>query len=152
MPRDATRHMTLGTLIRDRREKLRMSQVRLAQKARVARATLIRMEQDSEVRPTAIKLAQVVAVLRIEPDELSEVLVDEPVLLDDALHYMERAKAFVRVSNEESNTPPALRQVASEPPALVVIKNGQMAEVRGQGADAVGGALKEAGWLVTRPD
>ena len=143
---------TLGLLIRTRREQAHMSMDDLATRARVSRSTIHRIEHGHKTRSTAPKLAQVLVVLDIKPDELRPLIADERYL-GDVLHWMEGSTAFansnhgLRAQDSMSALDP---DVASD--GLVVFKNGQMATVRGSGLDAVKATLKAAGWLIAHPE
>jgi transcriptional regulator with XRE-family HTH domain len=152
MPRGATSRTSLGMLVRERREGLRLSMDDLAGRARVSRSTLHRIEHDHEIRPTAPKLAQILTVLEITPDEVRVVLKDEHYL-GDVLHWMERSSAFVDAA-QGLRPRPALAHLAgaNEAPDFVAIKDGRTAEVRGDGLDELKEILKDSGWLVMRPD
>lgn len=150
MPRGAPSRTSLGMLVRERREGLRLSMDDLATRSRVSRSTLHRIEHDHEIRPTAPKLAQILTVLEIDPDELKVVLNDERYL-GDVLHWMERSAAFVDAAQGLRPNQTLSRLVDAEDPGLVVIKDNNMAEVRGAGLDDITDALKAAGWHVMRP-
>jgi transcriptional regulator with XRE-family HTH domain len=147
MPRSTTTRTSLGMLVRQKRESMRLSMDDLANRARVSRSTLHRIEHDHKTRPTAPKLAQILVVLEIEADEILAVLHDADYA-SDVLHWMERSAAF-------SDAARALRPrvtVAGEAPDLIAMKDGSTAEIRGASLDELKDALKAAGWLVMRPD
>jgi transcriptional regulator with XRE-family HTH domain len=136
-------------LVRERREGMHLSMDDLASRARVSRSTLHRIEHDHETRPTAPKLAQILTVLEITPDETRVVLQDEKYL-GDVLHWMERSSAFVDVA-QGLRPRPALAHLAGDETALVAIKDGRTTEIRGEGLDEITEGLKSLGWHVLRP-
>lgn len=150
MARATTTRTSLGMLVRQKREGLRLSMDDLAEHARVSRSTLHRIEHDHKIRPTAPKLAQILTVLEIEPDEVRGYLPDERYL-GDVIHWMERSAAFVDAS-QSLRPRGAMAHLADGSPAFVAVKDGQMAEVRGDGLDELKATLKASGWLVMRPD
>lgn len=141
--------LSLGVLVRQKREDLRISMDDAAARARISRSTLHRIEHDHDVRPTAPKLAQILIVLGITPDEVRTVLEDERYL-GDVLHWMERSAAFL--DTREGLRPRAgLAALAGEGPALVAEKDGHHIRIHGDGLDEVTELFKNAGWLVMRP-
>lgn len=149
MPRSASR-TTLGLLVRHRREAARLSMDDLATRSRVSRSTLHRIEHDHDIRPTASKLAQILSVLKVAPEDVQAVIEDEHYL-GDVLHWMERSAAFVDAA--QGLQPRAgFAVLGVESPSFVAMKDGHMAEVRGSGLDELKDALKAAGWLVMRPE
>lgn len=154
MSRGATSRTSLGMLVRERREGRRLSMDDLASRARVSRSTLHRIEHDHEIRPTAPKLAQILTVLEVEPDEVRVVLKDERYL-GDVLHWMERSSAFVDVAQGLRPRPGLAHLAGAEEPGMVAMKDGNtvsVASVSGDGLDEAKDALKASGWIVMRPD
>lgn len=139
-------------LVREKREGMRLSMDDLAARARVSRSTLHRIEHDHAIRPTAPKLAQILVVLEIDPEEIRAVLDDEHYV-GDVLHWMERSAAF---ADAAAGLRPRAAMAAivgsEETPGLVAMKDGNMATINGDGLDELRDALKAAGWLVMRPD
>jgi transcriptional regulator with XRE-family HTH domain len=150
MARSATTRTSLGMLVRERRESLRLSMDDLARRSRVSRSTLHRIEHDHDVRPTAPKLAQILTVLEIKQDEVRSLIRDEDYL-GDVLHWMDRSAAFVDAA-QSLRPRQQMAAIADGTPGLVAYKEGNMAEIRGDGLDEIRDALKAAGWLVMRPD
>jgi transcriptional regulator with XRE-family HTH domain len=124
----------------------------LATRAGVSRSTLHRIEHDHGIRPTAPKLAQILSVLEIEPDDVRTVIDDEKYA-GDVLHWMERSVNCVSPSRttgrrQEMTSPNGVE----DPPDLVAVKDGRTIAVGGTGIDELSAVLKAAGWLTCRPD
>jgi transcriptional regulator with XRE-family HTH domain len=147
--RAATR-VSLGTLVRARREHLRLSMDDLALRARVSRSTLHRIEHDHDIRPTAAKLAQILTVLEVEPTEVRDLIADDDYL-GDILHWMERSGALVEVT-QSLRPQPSLAALAADQPSLIAMKDNHIATISGTGLEEIREALKAAGWLVARPE
>lgn len=145
-----TSRTSLGMLVRERREGLRLSMDDLANRARVSRSTLHRIEHDHDIRPTAPKLAQILTVLEIAQDEVRTVLAADEDYLGDVLHWMERSAAFVDVA-QGLRPRPAMAGLVGEP-GLMAMKEDFIAQISGTGLDELSAVLKAAGWLVMRPD
>lgn len=150
MPRDAPSRTSLATLVRERREGRHLSMDDLATRARVSRSTLHRIEHDYEIRPTAPKLAQILTVLEITPDEVRAVVLNDERYLGDVLHWMERSAAFVDATQGLRPRQALARLTDAETPGLIVHKDEHMAQISGTGLDELGAAIKAAGWIVTR--
>jgi transcriptional regulator with XRE-family HTH domain len=118
----------------------------LAQRARLSRSSVHRLEHGSDVRTTPSKLAQVLAVLGIDADAVRAVLPDDDYR-HDVLVWLEQAPR----TDDLVATLEAAR--GSGAPDLVAIhSDGTVARIQAEGrTDELSEALKRAGWLVTRP-
>jgi transcriptional regulator with XRE-family HTH domain len=76
----------LGALVRAKREALHLSMDELAVRARVSRSTIHRIEHSHDVRPTASKLARVLATVQIDPQEARAVIPWGAEYVGDVLH------------------------------------------------------------------
>jgi transcriptional regulator with XRE-family HTH domain len=142
-------HAALGALIRERRQELHLSMDELALRARVSRATVHRIEHGHVVVPTASKLARVISVVEITPDEVRGLLDDERYV-NDILHWMTKVDA-VDTMGRALRAQPHMQPLSSLPD-LVVIDNdsGEVARVFG-GGERLAAVLEAAGYLVTSP-
>lgn len=145
-PDPVVRTAQLGALVRDRRERLGLSMAELADRARLSRSSVHRVEHGSDIRPTPSKLARVLAVLSIDDEAVREVLpADE--YRDDLLRWMAAAPAAESLADAAE----AARLAA--PDLVLIHPDGTMAQVFGgePHLDALADAVKRAGWMVTRP-
>jgi transcriptional regulator with XRE-family HTH domain len=144
----------LGALVREKREGLHLSMDELAMRARVSRSSIHRIEHSHATRPTPAKLAQVLTVVDITPDEVRSVL-DDDEYIGDVLHWMERSGAIDAVRRQLQPSGPMRPLDEASKPDLIAIhgENGGMARIYSNGhVDELSAVLRQAGWLVTRPD
>jgi transcriptional regulator with XRE-family HTH domain len=144
----------LGALVREKREGLHLSMDELATQARVSRSSIHRIEHGHATRPMPAKLARVVSIVGITVDELRAVI-DNEEYLGDVLHWMERSGAVDAVRRQLQPSGPMRPLDEAGKPDLLAIhgENGGMARIYSSGhVDELSAVLRQAGWLVTRPD
>lgn len=147
-----TAQTALGALVRERREGLHISMDDLAQRARVSRSTIHRIEHGHAVRPTPAKLAQVLTVVEVTPDEVRPLIPDE-AYLGDVLHWMDRTDA-VDLMGRALQARPHMQPLAQRPDLIVIDQtSGEVAQIQAPEplAEKLAAMLERAGFLVTQP-
>jgi transcriptional regulator with XRE-family HTH domain len=147
-----TAHAALGALVRERREGLHISMDDLAQRARVSRSTIHRIEHGHKIRPTPAKLAQVLTVVQVTPDEVRSVI-DDDEYAGDVTHWMERTNA-VDLMGDTLQARPHMQTLVRRPDLIVINQEtGEVAQVQAPEAlaQALAAILEQSGYLVTQP-
>jgi transcriptional regulator with XRE-family HTH domain len=151
-------HAVLGAIVRERREGLQLSMDELAQRARVGRSSVHRLEHGIRVTPTPSKLARILAVVGISDRELGELL-PESEWRDEVSMWLARADrgdsdmaAYVEARRPASSaaTQPDLVGLHADG-TIVTIEVKASPEARSERLDDMTTALRAAGYLVTRP-
>jgi DNA-binding XRE family transcriptional regulator len=137
---------TVGQLVRERREALKLTMDAVAHQAHVSRSTVHRVEHDHEQRTQPSKLARVLTVVGVTPEQLRP-RVDDPEYTRDVARWMGRpARPRVRRSRgtASADTPDLVALHPDDTYALVRVPSGRR-------LDELSAALETAGWLVTTP-
>lgn len=145
----------LGALVRERREGLHLSMDELAMRARVSRSTIHRIEHAHAVRPMPAKLARILTVVEITPDEVRAIEDDndDDDYLDEILHWMGKADA-VESMGRALQARPHMQPLAARPDLVVIDQTtGEVAQIQAPEALAakLAAILEQGGYLVTQP-
>lgn len=145
-------HAALGALVRTRREGLHLSMDDLAQRARVSRSTIHRIEHGHAMQPTPAKLAAVLTVVQVTADEVRAAIEDE-AYVGDVIHWMDRTDA-IETMGQALQARPHMQPLARRPDLIVIDQaTGEVAQVQAPEAlaEKLAAMLEQAGYLVTSP-
>lgn len=141
---------SLAVLVRQRREAGGLSIDDLVARARVSRSALHRIERGHALRPTPPKVAQVLTVLGVEPDEVRQVLDDEQ-FADDVVRWMRPTRRFPDMSKGPLRASLIRALEPTAEPLLIAIKGDHATRLCGDGIEEVRAVLESAGWAFLRP-
>jgi transcriptional regulator with XRE-family HTH domain len=144
-----TPRAVLGALVRKRREALHISMDELAMQAGVSRSTIHRIEHAHATRPMPAKLARVLNVIGVGPEELATVI-DDDTYRGDIIHWLSRTEA-VKNMGRTLRARPMFASLVNRPDFVVIDQEtGEGIRVYG-GGDKIATVLEAAGYLVTQP-